>query len=45
MYKYDINEAAAAVAANRKMNIRDMGEIACFALSAMTVISMAVALI
>ena len=45
MYKYDINEAAAAVAANRRMSVRDAWDIACFALYAMAVISAAIVMI
>lgn len=45
MYKYDMNEAAAAVATNRRMSVRDAWDIAGFALSAMAVISAVIAMI
>lgn len=43
--KYDIHEAAAAVAANHRMNARDVLDITRIALSMMTVVSMAIILL
>lgn len=45
MNNYDIQEAAAAVAANHKMSSRDMMDILCFALSMMSVFALTVVIV
>lgn len=45
MMKYDMNEAAAAVAANHRMGYRDALDIIRFALMTMSVLTLVVALL
>ena len=45
MNKYDIQEAAAAVAANHRMSSRDMLDILCFAMSMMSAFALTIAIV